>query len=292
MNNSVKRLDILFLKTYIYFILFSCVFFSCQNKQNSRLELARVYDTYLYLDQIPPVPNSVDSMVFMQNYIHQWATQKLLIKKAEFNLDRNLNYVDSLVYVYRESLLIHYYKEAMIQEYLDDIVSDSLINLYYSNNIENFKLKEDIVKLNYIKIKNIAPDIDFVSEKYTSLELGDVEQLEEYCLQFAERFFLGDVDWISWSDFSKTLPISENHFFKDSRRFLNKNKKIELQDSVYRYFLFVQDFKLKGASSPLEYVSSLIQKILINKKKKDLMNDIEVQLIEDALSTNNFEIYE
>ena len=292
MISSVKRFDIQFLKTYFYFILFSFILFSCQNKKNSRIELARVYDAYLYLDQIPAIPNSVDSLVFIQNYINQWATQKLLIKKAEFNLDRNLNYVDSLVDVYRESLLIHYYKEAMIQEYLDDRISDSLINLYYLNNIENFQLKEDVVKLNYIKIKSIAPNIDFVSEKYSSLDLDDIEKLEEYCLQFAERFFLGDVDWISWSDFSKTLPVSENPHLKDSRRFLSKNKKIELQDSTYQYFLFIQDFKLKGASSPLDYVSSLIQKILVNKKKKDLMNDIEHQLIEDALNTNNFEIYE
>ncbi|MAQ69498.1 MAG: hypothetical protein CMD23_00180 [Flavobacteriales bacterium] len=290
MISSIKRIEMQFFK--ICFIFFSCILFSCQSQKNSRIELARVYDSYLYLDQIPSAPHSVDSVIFVQNYINQWATQKILIKKAEFNLDRNLNYVDSLVDVYRESLLIHYYKEAMIQEYLNDFISDSLINLYYLNNIENFQLKEDIVKLNYIKIKSIAPNINFVSEKYTSLDLVDVEKLEEYCLQFAERFFLGDVDWVSWSDFAKTLPVSENLHLKDGRRFLRQNKKIELKDSIYQYFIFIQDFKLKGSSSPLDYVSSLIQKILINKKKKDLMNDIEHQLIEDALSTNNFEIYE
>jgi hypothetical protein len=292
MISSIKIIQIEFVQTCFFLILFTCILCSCQNKKNTRVELARVYDDYLYLDQTPSIPNSVDSMVFVQNYISQWATQKLLIKKAEFNLDRNLHYVDSLVDVYRESLLIHYYKEAMIQEYLDDVVSDSLINLYYLNNIENFQLKEDIVKLNYVKIKSIAPNIDFVSEKYNSLELGEIAELEEYCLQFAERFFLGHVDWVSWSDFSKTLPISKNQYLKDARRFLKKNKKIELKDSTYHYFLFIQDFKLKGTSSPLDYVSSLIQKILVNKKKKDLMNHIERQLIEDALSTNNFEIYE
>ena len=186
MISSIKIIQIEFVQTCFFLILFTCILCSCQNKKNTRVELARVYDDYLYLDQTPSIPNSVDSMVFVQNYISQWATQKLLIKKAEFNLDRNLHYVDSLVDVYRESLLIHYYKEAMIQEYLDDVVSDSLINLYYLNNIENFQLKEDIVKLNYVKIKSIAPNIDFVSEKYNSLELGEIAELEEYCLQFSE----------------------------------------------------------------------------------------------------------
>ena len=73
---------------------------------------------------------------------------------------------------------------------------------------------------------------------------------------------------------------------------MRKNHKIELQDSIYSHFIFIQDFKLKGTSSPLEYVSSLIHKILINKRKKELMDNIELKLLEEALINNNFEIYE
>ena len=43
--------------------------------------------------------------------------------------------------------------------HLDTIIHDTLISFYYQNNIENFQLKEDLVKLNYVKIKRIAPNI-------------------------------------------------------------------------------------------------------------------------------------
>ena len=72
--------------------------------------------------------------------------------------------------------------------------------------MDNFTLKEDIVKLNYIKIRNVAPNLEFVSEKYHSLNLADLDTLEKYCVQFADKFFFGDVVWISWFDLIKQLP--------------------------------------------------------------------------------------
>ena len=267
-------------------------FVCCQNTQTERSVVSRVFDNYLYLDELPDLPESVDSLIFIQNYINQWATKKLLLNKAEFNLDKESKLIDSLVKLYQESLLIHYYKEAVIQNYLDTIISDSLVFDYYNQNMDNFTLQEDIVKLNYIKIKHVAPNLDFVSENFKSFDLEQLDELEEYCLQFAERFFLGDVDWVSWSDFSKKLPIYDSHIFEKQRVILKKNKTMEFSDSIYKYFVFIEDFKLKGTSSPLEYVSSLIQKILINKRKKELINTIEQKLIEEAFSNNNFEIYE
>ena len=80
--------------------------------------------------------------------------------------------------------------------------------------------------------------------------------------------------------------------FYNSKRVLKKNRRFELEDSVYKYFIFIQDFKLKGASSPLEYVSSIVEKILINKRKKEIIHNIEQKLIKEAINNNNFEIYE
>ena len=102
-------------------------FVCCQNTQTERSVVSRVFDNYLYFDELPDLPESVDSLIFIQNYINQWATKKLLLNKAEFNLDKESKVIDSLVKLYQESLLIHYYKEAVIQNYLDTIISDSLV---------------------------------------------------------------------------------------------------------------------------------------------------------------------
>ena len=273
----------------IFFILFLFLL-SCQQKEVDRVQVARVLNEYLYLDELPSSPHFVDSVMFVQDFINQWATKKLLINKAEFNLENNPLFIDSLVTVYRNSLLIHYYKQILIQNRLDTIISDSLIIDYYNNNIGNFNLKEDLVKIQYVKVKKIAPNIDFLAKNYYSTNEDDILKVEEYCLQFAERFFLTDVNWISWSDFSKDLPTLS--YQKQKNLFLKKNREFELEDSTYKYFLFIQDFKLKGTASPLEYVSSLIKQVLINKQKKQIINNIEYDLIQDAIINNNFEVYE
>ena len=278
----------------LYIILFLISFVSCQFNSSDRVIVARAFDKYLYYDEIPQLDgySSEDSIISIHNFANQWASNQILINKAVYNFKDEELYIDSLVNVYRESLLTHYYKEAVIQNYLDTVIPDSLMINYYQDNLQNFILKEDIVKLNYVKIRNIAPDLDFVSNKYYSLDTEDIELLEDYCVQFADRFFLGDVSWISWDDFLNQIPDKNRKKLISSRQVLRKNKRFELEDSVYQYYIFVQDFKLKGTSSPLEYVSSIIRKILLNKRKKEIIYNIEEELLYEAIKNNNFEIYE
>ena len=111
-------------------------------------------------------------------------------------------------------------------------------------------------------------------------------------MQFADRFFLGNIGWISWEDFITQLPANNRKKMANAKSILRQNKRFELEDSVYKYFIFIQDFKLKGSSSPLEYVSSMIKKILLNKRKKEIISNIEEELVQEAVQNNKFEIYE
>ncbi len=278
----------------IHTILFFYFFISCQPYSSERVVVARVFDEYLHLDEIPYFDESSDedSVLSIHTFSNKWASKKILLNKAEYNFTNNLLYIDSLVSVYKESLLIHYYKEAIVQTYLDTLIQDSLIINYYYENIKNFPLKENIVKLNYIKIRRVAPNLDFVVKNYHSDDLSDLSLLEDYCIQFADRFFLGDGSWISWEDFLNQVPDKNKKKLTNARNVLRKNKRFELEDSVYQYFVFIQDFKLKGTSSPLEYVSSVIEKILLNKRKKEIISNIEEKLVQEAIKNNNFEIYE
>ena len=277
----------------LYFALFVLLLICCHTKSNNRVVVAKVLDKYLYLDQIPSFQskaiNSKDSILFLHNIANNWAINKLLINKAEFNLKLNSFHIDSLVEIYRESLLIHHYKEALIQTYLDTVIEDSLIINYYNSNINNFKLQEDIVRLKFIKIRNVAPNLEFVSASYSSNDNEVLDDLEDYCLQFADRFFLDAVDWISWEKFSKQLPV-KSHEFLSNKFLFQKNQKIEFSDQTYQYFIFIEDFKIKGSASPLEYVSSVVKNILINKRKQDIINSIETKLLEEAIINDDFKI--
>ena len=275
------------------FFIFSFILLChCQYSSDSRIKIARVYDDYLYLDQVPVVESfsGNDSLIFIQNFTNNWASQKLLFNKAQFNFTEYPAYIDSLVQEYQESLIIHYYQQAVIENYLDTLVSNKEVENYYHNNIDNFNLKEHILKMNYIKIKNVAPNLDFVQNTYSSLNLLDIELLEDYCLQFAERFFLNDTNWLDVSSLNKQLPFLTQDISSYNKYMFDNNRSIELEDKDYSYFIFIKKYKLKGSPAPLEYVSSIIQKILINKRKKDVLNNIEDMIIKEAIENNNFEV--
>jgi hypothetical protein len=271
------------------FVLLLC---HCQSSFDNRIKIARVYDDYLYLDQLPVVEtfSGNDSLIFIQNFTNNWASQRLLFNKAQFNFPEYPSYIDSLVQDYKESLIIHYYQQAVIENYLDTLVSHKEIESYYQNNIDNFTLKEHILKMNYIKIKSVAPNLDFVKNTYKSLNLLDIELLEDYCLQFAERFFLNDTNWIDVFSLNKQLPFLTQDISLYNKYMFDNNRSIELKDKDYNYFIFIKKYKLKGSSAPLEYVSSMIQKILINKRKKDVLTNIEDMIIKEAIANNNFEV--
>ena len=274
-------------------ILILCYFSSCKKISNNRIPAARLLADYLYLDQIPNLNNldSIDSILFLNSYCVQWAKEKLLINKAKFNLKTESNYIDSLVTIYKQSLIIHHYKQALVNNYLDTIIPDSLIENYYHKNIDNFSLKESVVQLNYIKVPHVAPNLDFVKNTYYKTSIDNLNKLKDYCIQFATRFFIDQKSWVSWTDFVRQLP-SQYLYLADLDFVALPQRKIELKDSTYQYFIFIQDFKPKGHASPLEYVSSSINKILINKRKKEIISIMEKKLLEEAIEKNNFEIYE
>jgi len=282
------------MKHIIISILLCVSIVACNYESDHNQPIAHILGSNLYLHQIPAFNEDFanDSALFIKDFINEWAIHKILVHKAEFNLKKEQIYIDSLVDVYRESLLIHYYKQALIQNFLDTIIHDSLVRNYHIENLDNFLLKEDILRMNYIKIRKVAPDLDFIIQRYTSDNIEDIDQLKDYCFQFADRFFLDDMSWVSFSDFIKQLPLAHRTNINKQNYFLKQNKTVELEDENYKYFIFIKDFKLKGASSPLEYVSSSIRKILLNKRKKDIIYSIEEKLIQEALESNDFKIYE
>ena len=70
----------------IFFTICLFLLFSCHNQEKNRKKVARVFDSYLYYDQLPKPLNNQDSIIFVTNFINQWATKELLVNKAKFNI--------------------------------------------------------------------------------------------------------------------------------------------------------------------------------------------------------------
>jgi len=275
--------------TTVCFLLVSCK--SSKKNDHPGEAVARVHDKYLFADDISriltPGTSKEDSLMLARNFIQNWIKQQVILHKAETNLDEEKKDVELKLEEYRNSLITYIYETELIRQQLDTVVTDAEINLYYEENKPNFELKDNIVKVLYLKVNKKAPKIKKVREWYKSSAYKDRIQLEEYCYQFAADFHFDDETWLLFDDLLKKVPIKTY----DKEAFLKNNRYIEIEDSTEIYFVNIRDMKIRETISPLSFVKDDIRNLIINKRKLTLIKEMEQAAYDDAMKKNEFEIY-
>jgi hypothetical protein len=275
---------------YLFVILsFSCVTDSKNIKEDP---LVSVYEYNLYPSDIyeivPEGLSQEDSAAFVRSYINNWIKEQVLLYRAELNLKEEQKKFEKQLENYRKSLIIYTYENELLKQKLDTFVLAEEIKEYYENNKNNFELKDDIVKAIYIKVNKSAPNQKKIQKIYASNKKKDKKELEEFCLQFAEQYYLNDSTWILFEELSQHLPLK----IYNPSDFLQKNKNIQLQDSLFNYYLSIKQYKIKNNLSPLSFEIQNIRNIIINKRKLKLLSQLKENLYKEAEEKNKIKIYE
>ena len=201
----LQRITYLLLLTF----LFSCS--SNAEKDQDRVAVARANNEYLYQDDIidivPAGTPTKDSAELIKKYIDNWIRESLVTQKAESNLGDDQKNVEKQLRNYRNSLITYTYEKELVKQKLDTIVTDAEIEEYYNNNKADFELKDNIIKVVYVKVDKKAPGLDKLKKMYKSDVPSDRELLESYCHQFASNFYLDDSSWLLFDDLLKEIPI-------------------------------------------------------------------------------------
>ena len=278
-----------FIYIFSLIFLFSCT--SAPEKDNDRVAIARANSQFLYLDEvkdiIPLGTASKDSAELIKKYIDNWIHESLVTQKAESNLGDEQKNVEKQLRDYRNSLITYAYEKELVQQKLDTIVSDVEIEQYYNNNQSDFELKDNIIKVVYVKVDKKVPGIDKLKKWYKSDNMKDREQLASYCHQFASNFYLDDSSWLLFDDLLKEIPIQTYN----KELFLQNNRFVEVSDSLSDYFVNIKGFKIKNSLSPLSFEKENIKNIILNKRKLLLITKMKEDVYNDAANTNKIEIY-
>ena len=281
------------LKKIIQLILVTIIAVSCNLTQTSDPDntIARVYDDYLFSselkDIIPKDVSVTDSLILVKNYINNWVREKLLVKQAETNLSYEQKDFSNQLESYRNSLIIYKYQTLLVNQQLDTIVSDLEIENYYNLNKKNFKLKNDIVKVNYVVLDKNSQDIRKIRHYIKMDESYAKDSLENYCEQNAKDFFLDDDDWIFFDELLLNIPIESYNY----KKFLKNNRFLKIKDSSLIYYIKFIDFKIKDSVPPLSIESNNIKSIIINQRKAKLISKLEKEIFNNAIDNNDIEIY-
>lgn len=282
------------LKQLLPYIIGLLLIVSCtgnSTKDENREVIARASNAFLYKDNIQDIipygTSSKDSLERLKKYIDSWVREALAIQKAEDNLTEEQKNVEKQLQDYRNSLITYTYEKELVKQKLDTTVSIEEIEQYYNNNRNNFELKDNIIKVVYVKVNKKAPGINKLQKWYKSDNLKDKELLAGYCHQFAENFYLDENSWLLFDDLLKEIPIQTYN----KELFLQNNRFVEVSDSLNSYFLNIKGFKIRNSLSPLSFEKENIKNIILNKRKLQLITKMKEDIYNDAANNKKIEIY-
>jgi hypothetical protein len=266
----------------------------CKNNhiQAKRVAVAEVDKVILYYDEIPKLiqhgVNEADSTALIQNYINKWAKRELLLQKAEDNLTPAVrDEIAKQIEETRSNLVIYQYQRQMILEKMDTVLSDSELENYYAVNENSFFLNSNIVKALFIKLPVEIPDLNKIRLLARSNDQKDMQQLESYCYQFAEKFDDFNEEWVPMDRL--TIELQQN--IENEENFLKRNTFFETSDSTSVYLVSIRDYRLRSTLAPFEYVKDDIKRIIWNTRRFEFIQSLEYGIYNEALKKNNFKIY-
>jgi len=280
--------------TYIFLIIIVTTLFSCSylRKEPDGIPVARVNDSYLYLEDIEAILSEgitkEDSTLRVNNFINQWATQKLLQSGAEINLtlEKQEEY-NKLVNQYKSDLFIKAYLEALVKQKIDTVVTLEESQDVYESNKETFKLNEELIKFRYINLNENMDGFQEIKERFKNFDNEDKKVLDSISIQF-RAYSLNDSIWIKVDQVLANIPVLN---IESKKELLKKSNFIQLQDSLGLYLMQINDVLNRNEIAPIEYVIPTIKQIVINKRKLEFIKKLEKDITKDAIKNKQFEIF-
>jgi hypothetical protein len=262
-------------------------------KSDGNNPIARVNENYLYEDDINDLvsedTSKQDSILLIQNFINRWATQQLFVDGAKLNLSEEKQAAfDKLVVQYKNDLYSKAYIEALVKRSIDIAVSIDEAEAYYTNNKEVFKLNEELIKFRYIHLDENIINYANIRKQFRRYNKIDKKILDSISIQFKSYSF-NDSIWIKLTQVIKKIPAVNS---ENKNQLLKKSNFVQLKDSLGVYLMQINDVLVRNDTAPLEYVKPTIDQIVINKRKLELIKELEKDITKDAIKNKQFEIYD
>ena len=275
--------------SFFFMILVSCDSITSSNQD--RL-IARAENHYLYLSDLERNLKSFssveDSLIKANNYINNWAREKLLFEKSLINLPQEkISDLSNLVEAYKNNLFINAYREFVLKSTMESFDTTSIINSFYEANKENFLLKEPIFRVRYISFPLDNVVRKQITRRFKRYNVEDVRFLDSLSFQFSS-YFLSDTIWLNEIEVGEQLNKLNQ---KQKELFLNSPNYFEVKDSLFIYLFQLAERLERGNIAPISYVENTIRDILFNQKKLELLRSFDNDVLQDAIKSRKFEKY-
>lgn len=247
--------------------------------------LAEAYGEKLYWSDLRPVvpvdASKEDSAAIALRFLDNWARNRVMLHKAEENLDQNQLNVEAKIKDYRESLITFAYEQALMQQNLDTVVTDEEVQDYYAKNLANFQLKDNIVRVRWFKLRNEDKQLmKQVEELWRSKKEEDRSRLEVLLARHGAPIIDSHDDWVPFKELQQQVPLRPDN----PTDWLHGRGKVTVSENGVTWFVDILDQRLKDSTSPSELVAPQIRSIVINQRKLQLVERLREELFTDAVS--------
>ena len=271
----------------IFLILISCKIDYKNEEEIKSNPIAKVENKFLYKEDLIQFENNSDSIKIRAKQINDWIKKEIILLHAYNNIN-NRNFIDKKLKKYEDDLILYQYENELLLNNINYSISDSAISKYYTENIKDFLLGSKIVRCLYTKIPLDAPDIIKFKTLIKRYPESDINDIKSYSFQFAEQYFLDDSIWLDFEELIINTPFIE---LDQESSYLLKNKFLENKDDQFHYFIKIIDFKKPGDISPISFEYDIIKAILLNDRKKELLNKLQDSIYLKFIDQVEYEIY-
>jgi len=255
-------------------------------KQGDKL-LAQAYNKSLYLSElegiVPEGVTKADSALIVSAYAQRWVREQLMMYEAERNIPKDLD-IDELVRNYRASLIRFNFEEQIIAEKLDSTVSEAEMRAFYENNKDQFQLENTILKCQLLKLPLKAPQTE-INKFWYSRNPADEAKLASYAKQWAALSMLDREKWYKLEEVAALLP--KGTLTSDN---VTSRREGTLSDGDFRYYYRVLEALQGKTTAPFDYVKEQASKVILHKRKQELLEKWKDDLYQKELRRENVKI--
>lgn len=220
-------------------------------------------------------------------FINSWAKDKIVALKAtEVLTEQEQDFTEELK-KYRNSLLGYAYEKVLLDSLLNTEVNEEAFVEYFNLHKKDFELKQNIVQVRYAKLNKKSKHLNKV--KYLIQYKDSVQKQKFFKLIEEEGIFceVNDSLWQVLDDLKNLIPFK----LYNDEHFLRHYNYTEAPDGDDVWIMYFVGSRLKKGVAPLDLVRDQIKAIIVNKRKKEILQKEEQQLIDFAEQDKKLKIY-
>ena len=274
-------------------LIFTLFLTSCQGKktENKGEVVVSVYGKKLYKTDLENIVyegiSYHDSVVRAKVYIDKWVHNQLLIRQAENNLSPQQLDFSKRLEEYRNSLVINKYETELINQNLDTEVTEDQIYEYYNNNSSEFRMNRDIVQLASVSLPNDSKMKWIFTKLFRDYDSLMIDSLTSLADKHAVTYDFNIQEWRNFEDVIDTYDLK----VKDNKSFLNDKRFFVVNDEDTYTLVKICDYRLVGDESPCEMETDRIKYIIINNRKKELLENLYNDLYSKAIQDKAVDVF-